>query len=280
MRSRDQHGLGIDMLHHILIEKLPQLSPESFSMMALELLQTLSGCLLSQQSNKTHDSIDSVAIKQLWDIALRCSNTDVSMTAIRHLNSYYINLQPHSSRLEKEVEFIKQCMDYLETASKHLSENEEKNLTIIQRAVVLLKTHLEGFRSRYAYNFRRWQLNGDTELLSHRTRERTGCVLRISCQPASLPDRITFEMQSTDYVGELRAEIQHWWESLIKKYEENADKRPSFSNFSPGTINDGPLRLLTQGIYITVLFLNINAFHKFNTRFNNIYLQIIDSNHF
>ena len=247
VRSREQHGLGIDMLHHILIEKLPQLSPETFSIMALELLQTLSGCLLSQLNKTTNESIDSTAIKQLWDIALRCQNTDVSMTAIRHLNVYYINLQPHSSRLQKEEEFIKQCMDYLETASKCLNENEEKSLTIIQRAVVLLKTHLEGFRSRYAYNFRRWQLNGDNELLPHRPRERTGCLIRISCQPASLPDRTLFEMQSNDYVGELRAEIQHWWESLIKKYENNMEKRP-FSNINPININDGPLRLLTQGI--------------------------------
>lgn len=216
--------------------------------MALELLQTLSGCLLS--SNKSNESIDSTAIRQLWDIALRCLNTDVSMTAIRHLNVYYINLQPHSTRLQKEEEFIKRCMDYLETASKCLNENEEKSLTIIQRAVVLLKTHLEGFRSRYAYNFRRWQLNGDLELLSHRPRERTGCLLRISCQPASLPDRTVFEMQSNDYVGELRAEIQHWWESLIKKYETSIEKRPPFSNINPINISDGPLRLLTQGLSV------------------------------
>ncbi|CAG2161635.1 unnamed protein product [Oppiella nova] len=251
VRCRDNHGLGIDMLHHILIEKLPQLPPEQFSMMALELLQTLSGCLLTQLNNKTNESLDSTATKQLWDIALRCCNTDVSMTAIRHLNHYYINLQPHSTRLAKEEEFIKQCMDYMETASKHLTENEEKSLTIIQRAVVLVKTHLEGFRSRYAYNFRRWQLNGDTELVSHKGKERTGCLLRISCQPASLPDRTIFEMQSTDYVGELRAEVQHWWESLIQKYEDMIDKRPPFSNFNAASISDGPLRLLTQGQEIT-----------------------------
>ncbi|XP_054154148.1 ubiquitin carboxyl-terminal hydrolase 34-like [Oppia nitens] len=254
VRSRENHGLGIDMMHHILIEKLPQLSPEHFSMMALELLQTLSACLLSQANCKTSETIDSTAIKQLWDIALRCCNTDVSMTAIRHLNSYYINLQPPNTNLIKEEEFINKCMEYLQTASKHLEADEDKSLTIIQRTVILIKTHLEGFRSRYAYNFRRWQLNGDSDLLSHKTRERTGSLLRISCQPASLPDRTIIEMQSTDYVGELRAEIQQWWESLINKYEDVIEKRSTFSNFNATSISDGPLRLLTQGQEITYDF--------------------------
>ena len=191
VRSRDQHGLGGDMLHHILIHKIPLLAPESFSMMALDLLQTLTQCLItSQQANRIKD-VDQVAIKQLWNIALRANNVDVSMNAIKHLNSYYIHLQPHSSKLDKEEEFIKQCMDHLERASKDLAQNEDQSFTIIQRALVLLKTHLEVFRCRFAYYFRRWQLEGDISFLSHRNRERTGNLVRISCQLAALTDKVS-----------------------------------------------------------------------------------------
>lgn len=256
VRSRDQHGLGIDMLYHILIDKLPRLSPDSFSMMALELLQNLSGHLMinAQQLKAINKNaeVDSISIRQLWDIALRAANTDVSMAAIRHLNSYYIYIQPHSSNFEKEEEFIKQCMDYLLAASKNLSANEEKNLTIIQRAVMLLKTHLLLYNCRYSFHLRRWQLAGDASLASHQSKERTGHLFRINCQPAIISEKVTFELQSTDYVGELRAEVQQWWEQLLEKYDDDKRKPSTSSAASLSNITrDGPLRLLTQGQELT-----------------------------
>lgn len=51
---------------------------------------------------------------QLWSIALRANNTDVSMTAIQILNNYYINYG--NGHLEKEAEFIQRCMDNLTIA--------------------------------------------------------------------------------------------------------------------------------------------------------------------
>lgn len=56
---------------------------------------------------------------------------------------------------------------------------------------------------------------------------------------------MTFEMQSTDYIGEFRAEVQHWFETTLRKCERGDDKR------NCAFINDGPLRLLTQGQEIT-----------------------------
>ena len=51
---------------------------------------------------------------QLWSIALKANNTDVSMTAIQILNNYYINYG--NGHLEKEAEFIQRCMDNLTIA--------------------------------------------------------------------------------------------------------------------------------------------------------------------
>jgi ubiquitin carboxyl-terminal hydrolase 34 len=55
---------------------------------------------------------------QLWNIALRALNTDVSMTAIQFLNCYYINYG--NGLLDKEDEFVKRCMRNLVSASHSL----------------------------------------------------------------------------------------------------------------------------------------------------------------
>lgn len=73
-----------------------------------------------------------------------CSVTDVSMTAIQYLNSYYVGRQ-----LDHESEFVSQCMAHLAAATADLAESEESSLLCIQRALLLLKTHLETFRKRY-----------------------------------------------------------------------------------------------------------------------------------
>jgi len=82
----------------------------------------------------------------LWKIALYANNTDVSMTAIQYLNNYYIGRQ-----LDKEEEFVERCMSHLADATKevnHANLSDEAPLLRIQRALLLLKTHLEIFRKR------------------------------------------------------------------------------------------------------------------------------------
>lgn len=70
------------------------------------------------------------------------------MTAIQYLNGYYISRQ-----LEKEEEFVQRCMSHLKEATEeltHCTPGDEAPLLRIQRALLLLKTHLETFRRRYA----------------------------------------------------------------------------------------------------------------------------------
>lgn len=240
IRVRDQHALGTELLHYILKEKMPLLKPENFTMIALELLQHLCGSILSHSNQD--DEITTVAIKQLWDIALTTTNTDVSMAAIKHLNNYYIHLQNiNKVPLDKEEEFIEECMDYLKTSSSKLAEDEERHSTIIQRALTLLKTHLEVFRCRYSYHLRKMQLSGDISIVPHRAKavERASLqMLRISCHPAPISDKMQFEMQSTDFVGELRAEITHWWTNVIGKCK---------AELVTSVPVDGPIRLLSHG---------------------------------
>jgi ubiquitin carboxyl-terminal hydrolase 34 len=75
---------------------------------------------------------------------LLCSVTDVSMAAIQYLNSYYVGRQ-----LDHESEFVSQCMAHLAASTADLAVSEESSLLCIQRALLLLKTHLETFRKRY-----------------------------------------------------------------------------------------------------------------------------------
>jgi ubiquitin carboxyl-terminal hydrolase 34 len=72
-----------------------------------------------------------------------CVCLDVSMAAIQYLNSFYVGRQ-----LEQESEFVEQCMTHLEMATSELTTSQELSLTYIQRAVLLLRTHLEIFRRR------------------------------------------------------------------------------------------------------------------------------------
>lgn len=69
------------------------------------------------------------------------------MAAIQYLNSYYM-----SQNLQHEGQFVSQCMTHLAAATELLSQNnqgsEEPPLLCIQRALLLLKTHMETFRRR------------------------------------------------------------------------------------------------------------------------------------
>lgn len=52
--------------------------------------------------------------------------------------------------LEKEQEFIRKCMESLLMASANLEKDALSSLTSIERGLLMLKTHLEAFRRRYA----------------------------------------------------------------------------------------------------------------------------------
>ena len=53
--------------------------------------------------------------------------------------------------LEKEQEFIRKCMESLLKASANLEHQAHPSLTSIERGLLMLKTHLEAFRRRYAH---------------------------------------------------------------------------------------------------------------------------------
>nr|XP_042913323.1 ubiquitin carboxyl-terminal hydrolase 34-like isoform X2 [Parasteatoda tepidariorum] len=67
--------------HFLFVFKMPQLPPESTSMMALNLLQQLSS--LAHLATASYDTPSSAAdvnrMQQLWGIALRALNTDFIM---------------------------------------------------------------------------------------------------------------------------------------------------------------------------------------------------------
>ncbi|XP_049955909.1 ubiquitin carboxyl-terminal hydrolase 34 [Schistocerca serialis cubense] len=214
-KSRDQHALGSDALRHLYLHKLPALAPERISMTGLALFQQL--CSLARDADMSH----------LWKVALRVSNTDVSMAAIQYLNSYYVGRQ-----LDHESEFVSQCMAHLGVATADLEVAEESSLLCIQRALLLLKTHLETFRRRYAYHLRRWMLEGHgvgSHVLAG-DRDRGSMPVRVVVQPAGMTDKTTLELLSTDYVADLRAEVAHWWNPRAA---------------------DGPIRIITQGQELT-----------------------------
>merc|ERR1712020_752996 len=93
----------------------------------------------------------------------------------------------------------------------------EQTLTKVQRALLLLKTYLETFRRKYAYHFRRMSIEGHgvqthAELVDLKSQG----PIRITVQAAGAPglqEKVTFDMQLTDLVADLRAEITAWWES-------------------------------------------------------------------
>ncbi|XP_077522253.1 ubiquitinyl hydrolase 1 puf isoform X2 [Amblyomma americanum] len=271
VRSKEQHALSPDLFRHLLLHKLPQLPAASTSMTALHLLQQLSGssrvapmdpALLSPRPSSSSSSLEqdhcvssspqlASGIDQLWEIALRASSTDVSMAAIQYLNSFY--LHAHQGTLEREEEFAQRCMHSLRTAADNLAEHpqeaEETILTVVQRALQLLKLHLEAFQRRYAFHLRRWQLRDGTGLSPHGAalqdpRGVGNCPLRIICQPAGLSHKTTLELQSWDLVGDLRAEVAHWWESV----------QPQLQPQSQPASDGGPaacLRMITQGQELT-----------------------------
>lgn len=274
-KSTEQHALGMDTLKHLCLRKLPSLPPETISMTGLSLFQQLCNLarLAAAHLDRPLRDVDSVGMDFLWRIALRAKSTDVSMAAIQYLNGYYMSRQ-----LTQEAEFVSQCMTHLAAASADLENNEEASLRCIQRALLLLRTHLEAFRKRYAYHLRRWALEGRGagSHVAMNTPEK-GQHMRIFVQPAGIPDKTSFSLLSTDYVADLRAEVAKWWDdtqnggragaaaaAAIAVCSSDSSVATSSSVGASGsapsvlgtllTDRDGPIRMITQGQELTFDF--------------------------
>ena len=106
VHTKDQHAITIDGFRLIYNEKLPNLRPETISMLGLNLFSQL--CQLSRmrrpstvssagvesssnEENPNSNNDTNVKMDQLWKIALCAHNTDVSMKAIQvfHFYCYY-----------------------------------------------------------------------------------------------------------------------------------------------------------------------------------------------
>lgn len=107
-------------------------------------------------------------------------------------------------------------MGHLAKATEELScLTDESPLLRIQRALLLLKSHLELFRRRYAYHLRKWALDGEG-VGSHAqlVGDKGAATIRIVLQPAGNHEKATLELLTTDYVADLRAEVAKWWETI------------------------------------------------------------------
>lgn len=257
VKGGDTHALGINAIQHLYLKRLSELKPEGISMVALGLFQQL--FMLGREDIIAHPSegqeaSDSVGMEHLWKIALRANNTDVSLTAIQYINTYYMEKQ-----LKYENQFVAQCMNHLTQAVEELlrqGPGSENALMCVQRALMLLNTHLETFRRRYAYHLRRWALEGK-EVASHSAlrNEGPGPPIRIVLQPAGVPEKSLLHLHSTDLVADLKAEIAKWWESIqgaVKTAHNETAARTGGTGAVLGLLlSEGPLRIITQGQEIT-----------------------------
>ncbi|XP_033107296.1 ubiquitin carboxyl-terminal hydrolase 34-like [Anneissia japonica] len=256
-RNKDQqHPLGLETFKHIFFNKMPLLEADTISMTGLKLFQQL--CSLARLANSSYDSpaVEMPGIDQLWKIALRAKNTDVSISAIQYLNTYYINAG--NGTLEKEEEFIQLCMESLASASAKLKDSQESSLLVLQRGLILLKTHLEAFKKRYSYHLRQWQLL-NKGIISHEKNkvQNDTDIVRVVCQMASMSEKFTLELHLTDLVADLRAEVTYFSERL-QKQREDKPRQPitstshGFSSLSSFLLdNHGPVRMISAGHELT-----------------------------
>ncbi|XP_032305462.1 ubiquitin carboxyl-terminal hydrolase puf isoform X2 [Drosophila ananassae] len=244
-KGGDQHALGIDALQHLYLKKLPELRPEEFSMVALGLFQQLCSFAriamaeYDKHSDQISSSASAVGMYHLWKIALRAQSNEVSLAAIQYINMYYMGQQ---LRLEKE--FVSQCMDNLVQAATALESIDDENaLMRVQRGLLLLNTHLDTFRRRYAFHLRRWAIEGKG-IGSHSNlkNEGAGPPLRIVLQQAGLSEKSLLQMHACDLIADLKAEVSKWWESL-----QTGLAAPVLGLL----LSDGPLRIITQGQELT-----------------------------
>ena len=254
--SKDQHALGIDSVRFIHREKLPALSPETMTMTGLNLLSQLTTLVqmadgYSEASGASEGSRSSgFNMTQMWSIALRANSTDVSMKAIHLLNAAYLG---------RGEEFLITCMEHLTRVTRVQAGSSDTctadNLVTCHRALLLLKSHLETFRKKYAFQFRRLAIEGNP-VSSHAelVEVRHSSLIRINVQPGgAISEKVTIDMHTSDLVADLRAEICVWWEGKMG----GAGLEPSMLGSLLGSAGMGPhtaqthLRLISQGQEIT-----------------------------
>uniref|UniRef100_A0A182R156 ubiquitinyl hydrolase 1 n=1 Tax=Anopheles farauti TaxID=69004 RepID=A0A182R156_9DIPT len=279
VKGGDTHALGLNAIQHLYMKRLSELKPEGISMVALGLFQQLftlgreelfGQSMEGGEQQQRDRETDTVGMEHLWKIALRATNTDVSLSAIQYINTYYMEKQ-----LKYEHQFVAQCMNHLSQAVEELNQHSDNNgpateyaLLCVQRALMLLNTHLDTFRRRYAYHLRRWALEGQ-EIGTHSAlrSEGPGPPIRIVVQPAGVPDKSFLNMHASDLVADLKAEIAKWWEKMqtapqtkgaasTGNVSTSSSEPNSTSAGSPAPVlglllNDGPLRIITQGQEIT-----------------------------
>lgn len=234
----DFHGVDDELLDYVLKSKLPTLPAEHFRLRGLKLLEQL---LWIRQDFECCHGLDHPATKLLWDIALRAVDDEVSMAAIRILNHFYIyTTHQKPATCEKGPNFMKNSMNHLQLsltalkAAKDLKTTSQ-SLDIMQKVILLIRTHLEVFKAHWSYYLRILQLNNEAELISHRLSAyeiKMPMIIRLVVQAASTMDKTIIEVQANDFVGELRAEIVKWWYSQVSRsfYEQS-----STSAFSPAS---------------------------------------------
>ncbi|CAG9834377.1 unnamed protein product [Diabrotica balteata] len=244
-KTTELHALKMEALRRLYIHHLPSLAPEKFSMICLSLFQqlcTLNNVLVNDSENKKENQ--NVGMDHMWKIALKASNTEVSMAAIQYINSYYMG-----SNLQHENQFVWQCMTHLKAASEDLTAGnngtEEGSLLCIQRALLLMKSHIETFRRRYAFHLRKWALEGKG-IGSHSASlgDRPSAPIRLVVQSGSSTERCFLDLFNTDYIAELRAEIVKWCEGLQQMKGDSQENRTKSG--------ETWIRIITQGQEVTI----------------------------
>lgn len=239
--GEDFHGINDELLDYILKCKLPSLDADNFRLRGLKLLEQL---LWIRQDYECCHGLEHPATRLLWNIGLKATDDEVSMAAIRILNHFYIytNHQDKSTKCGKGVNFMNYCMDQLQTSLSNLIQEDEATrvsplLDVMQKVIVLIRTHLEIFKAHWSYYLRILQLNNEADLMSHRLNAydiKLTMSIRLVVHAASSMDKTTIEMQAGDFVGELRAEIVKWWYSQVDRtYFEQSSQYSSNMELSP-----------------------------------------------
>ncbi len=170
-KVKDQHAISIETFNYIFTDKITQLDPNNFSQTALHLYQELfkiyKYSYQQQQSQSTSiesshfKQIELAAIEYIWKLAFKSSNRDVSLAAVQFLNSHYVQVDTIAST-DSEVQFIGHCMGYLNEACDKLKIEKsdfEQCFCVIERGLLLLRSHLDAFQARNSFQLRRWQIS-------------------------------------------------------------------------------------------------------------------------
>ncbi|XP_076442216.1 ubiquitin carboxyl-terminal hydrolase 34-like isoform X2 [Babylonia areolata] len=260
-KSKEHHAMGLELFRHIFLEKIPRLNPENMTMIGLNLFQHLSHLTRISITPQTPLSEDQICgMDQLWEIALQATNQEVSMSATQYLNSYFLNYG--GGTLEREELFIQRCMSNLMTALASLRQGPAVYIQRIHRGLILLKNHLELFSRRYAFHLRTLRLDG-VGMTPHQAPSSGKCVIRLLLQPTGITEKTQIDMQATDLVSELRAEVTRWWEILQRQQQQQRQRlselpagHPAHSSpISPilgAMLGDGPIRMIFLGQELTV----------------------------